>query len=83
MSGFGSASRFWCTKVPGAVRRRVVSQLGSRAAGWSTSTNQEYAAEALNAPGREIIGKPYEGKPHVRFDEAGDGNPDSPNGAIP
>jgi len=29
-----------------------------------------------NAPGRKIIGKPYEGKPHVRFDVAGNGNPD-------
>lgn len=29
-----------------------------------------------SAPGRKIIGKPYEGEPHVRFDVAGNGNPD-------
>ena len=23
-----------------------------------------------------VVGKPYEGKPHVRFDVAGDGDPD-------
>jgi hypothetical protein len=27
------------------------------------------------APGGEVVGKPDEGKPHVRFDVAGDGNP--------
>ncbi len=24
----------------------------------------------------KVVGKPYEGKPHVRFDVAGDGNQD-------
>jgi len=55
----------------GAARRARCSHLGLRAAEWSTSTCQGYAATTLNAPGRKIIGKPYEGKPHVRFDVAG------------
>ena len=76
MSGFELASRFWRTKVIGEVGRGPVSQRGSSAAEWSTSTSQEYAEQALNAPGRKIIGKPYEGEPHVRFDVAGNGNPD-------
>ena len=28
----------------------------------------------MNAPGGQIIGKPYEGEPHVRFEVAGNGN---------
>jgi hypothetical protein len=32
--------------------------------------------ETLNATGREAVGEPDEGKPHVRFDAAGDGNQD-------
>jgi len=76
MSGFGLANRFWRTKDRGAARRGLVSQLGLLAAGWSTSTNAAYAAQALNAPGGTIIGKPYEGEPHVRFEVAGNGNPD-------
>ena len=75
MSGSDYGSRFWRIKVIEEARRGLASQLGLSAAEWSTSIIQEYAEQASNAPGGKIIGKPYEGEPHVRFDVAGNGNP--------
>ena len=28
----------------------------------------------LECPGKTVVGKPYEGEPHVRFEVAGDGD---------
>jgi hypothetical protein len=44
--------------------------------GWSTSTRLEYVRSNLESHGKKIVGEPDEGKPHVRFDVAGDGNQD-------
>ncbi len=30
----------------------------------------------LESPKKKVVGEPYEGKPHVRFEVAGDGNQD-------
>ena len=32
--------------------------------------------EGLESHKKKVVGKPYEGKPHVRFEVAGDGNQD-------
>jgi hypothetical protein len=42
----------------------------------STSTFQGYAGQDLESRRRKVVGEPYEGKPHVRFEVAGDGNQD-------
>ena len=43
--------------------------------GQSDSSKQEYAVPILECNKEKVVGKPYEGKPHVRFDvaETGDG----------
>jgi len=33
--------------------------------------------QGLEFPRKKVVGKPYEGEPHVRFDGAGDGNQDT------
>ncbi len=43
---------------------------------WSTSICQGYVGLDLESPRMKAVGEPYEGKPHVRFDVAGDGNRD-------
>ena len=48
--------------------------LGSSILAWYTSTKQEYAGHNLVSRGQKVVGEPYEGKPHVRFEVAGDGN---------
>jgi hypothetical protein len=48
--------------------------IGSVTAASSASIIREYAAIILECPRRKVVGKPYEGEPHVRFDAAGDGN---------
>ena len=32
--------------------------------------------EGFESHKKKVVGKPYEGKPHVRFEVAGDGNQD-------
>ncbi|MCX6055791.1 MAG: hypothetical protein NTZ74_12940 [Chloroflexi bacterium] len=41
--------------------------------GWSTSTKAGYVID-LEYRKKKVVGEPDEGKPHVRFDVAGDGN---------
>ena len=43
---------------------------------WRTSTGQEYAVHTHERRKLKAVGEPYEGKPHVRFEVAGDGNQD-------
>ena len=43
---------------------------------WSTSIHKEEAVVVLECRRQKVVGKPYEGKPHVRFEVAGDGNQD-------
>ena len=38
--------------------------------------NRKMRFKTLKAAGRKVVGEPYEGKPHVRFEVAGDGNQD-------
>jgi hypothetical protein len=38
--------------------------------------SQEHVAQDLESRRRKVVGEPYEGKPHVRFEVAGDGNRD-------
>ena len=45
-------------------------------AGWSPSIYQEHVVQDLESPRKKVVGEPYEGKPHVRFEVAGDGNRD-------
>ena len=39
---------------------------------WRTYLGQ--AAQGLESRGKKVVGKPYEGEPHVRFEVAGVGN---------
>jgi len=43
---------------------------------WSTSICQRYTRVELECPRKKAVGEPYEGKPHVRIEVAGDGNQD-------
>jgi hypothetical protein len=43
---------------------------------WNTSTNPEYVQSNLECRRLKVVGEPDEGKPHVRFDVAGDENQD-------
>ena len=36
--------------------------------------SQEHVAQNLESRRKKVVGEPYEGKPHVRFEVAGDGN---------
>jgi len=38
--------------------------------------SQEHVAQDLESRRKKVVGEPYEGKPHVRFEAAGDGNRD-------
>ncbi len=49
---------------------------GSSSLAWYISTQQEYAGHNLVSRRKKVVGEPYEGKPHVRFEAAGDGNQD-------
>ena len=42
-------------------------------AGWSTSTGAE-GVQSLENRKKKVVGEPDEGKPHVRFEVAGDGD---------
>ena len=42
--------------------------------GWNISTGPEYALSCLENRRKKVVGEPDEGKPHVRFDVAGNGN---------
>ena len=42
----------------------------------STSIFQGYAVQDLESRRKKAVGEPDEGKPHVRFEVAGDGNQD-------
>ena len=44
--------------------------------GWNTSTCPEYVQSNLESRRKKVVGEPDEGKPHVRFDVAGDENQD-------
>ena len=60
------------------------SLLGWSNPAWFTSTHQGYAGHDLVSRRKKVVGEPYEGKPHVRFEVAGDGNQDiTILGAIP
>ncbi len=50
--------------------------LGSSILAWYTSTKQEFAGHNLVSRVKKVVGEPYEGKPHVLFEVAGDGNQD-------
>jgi hypothetical protein len=41
---------------------------------WNTSTKADCADQDLECPMKKVVGKPYEEKPHVRFDVAEAGN---------
>jgi hypothetical protein len=41
---------------------------------WSTSTKAGFADQDLERTMKKVVGKPYEEKPHVRFEVAGTGN---------
>ncbi len=43
---------------------------------WRTSISRGYAGRDLESRKKKAVGEPYEGKPHVRFEVAGDGNQD-------
>ena len=43
---------------------------------WQTFCFVGGAVVALHAAGAKVVGKPYEGKPHVRFEVAGGGDQD-------
>jgi hypothetical protein len=43
---------------------------------WNTSTSPEYVRSSLESRRKKVVGEPDEGKPHVRFDVAGDENQD-------
>ena len=60
-------------EVVGAKRRSLPC---SGEAGWSPSTSQGHVAPDLESRRKKVVGEPYEGKPHVRFEVAGDGNRD-------
>jgi hypothetical protein len=38
--------------------------------------SQEHVAQDHESRRKKVVGEPYEGKPHVRFEVAGDGNRD-------
>src|SRR3989304_3495018 len=66
----------WCP-TPGQARRRCSRwrlQSGSDGAVWHTSIHRDDAVCSLARRRANVVGKPYEGKPHVRFDVAGGGN---------
>jgi hypothetical protein len=42
--------------------------------GWNISISLEYAQSNLESRRKKVVGEPDEGKPHVRFDVAGDEN---------
>jgi hypothetical protein len=44
--------------------------------GWSASPHQDGDTYRLACREVKVVGKPYEGKPHVRFEVAGGGNQD-------
>jgi hypothetical protein len=41
---------------------------------WKSSIYREYAGYKLRMRQKKVVGKPYEGEPHVRFEVAGAGN---------
>jgi len=43
---------------------------------WNSSIFAEYVRSNLERRWMKVVGEPDEGKPHVRFDVAGDGNQD-------
>ena len=49
---------------------------GKKYARRSTSTERENAEQGLESRKKKVIGEPDEGKPHVRFEVAGNGNQD-------
>jgi len=53
-----------------------VAGLGGSTEKWSTSSKQECAWHNPESCRKKVVGEPYEGKPHVRFEVAGDGNQD-------
>jgi hypothetical protein len=65
-----SANYTWRPKGAGAVgsMRSITAS-----SGLSTSSGEEYASTLENRK-KKVIGEPNEGKPHVRFEVAGDGN---------
>ena len=58
--------------TPGSMRSTRVS---SGLVRWRVFT--EEAAVVLECRRQKVVGKPYEGKPHVRFEVAGDGDQDT------
>ena len=43
---------------------------------WKLSTYPEYVCPTLECRRQKVVGEPDEGKPHVRFEVAGNGNQD-------
>jgi len=41
---------------------------------WKISTYPEYVRSSLESHRKKVVGEPDEGKPHVRFDVAGNGD---------
>jgi len=52
---------------------QVVTEIG---AGLMWQADKAAVTGTTKAAGRKAVGEPYEGKPHVRFEVAGDGNRD-------
>jgi hypothetical protein len=42
----------------------------------NSSTEKEYVRSSLERRRMKVVGEPCEGKPHARFDGAGDGDQD-------
>jgi hypothetical protein len=50
------------------------SRYGSAPVDSNASQHEECAVRNLERARKKVVGKPYEGEPHVRFDVAGAGN---------
>ena len=55
---------------------RTLLVLGSNRAVWSASTPWGCVAQDLESTRKKVVGEPYEGGPHVRFEVAEDGDRD-------
>ena len=53
--------------------------IGFRKAVWYTFIHQDAGGYGLACRKTNVVGKPYEEKPHVRFDVAGSGTQDTGN----
>jgi hypothetical protein len=75
MSGRGYGAGCVLAVALGAGCTRILFGIRLPAVACSASIHHEPAVVILERSKPKVVGKPYEGEPHVRFDAAGNGIP--------